>query len=129
MQQTITNLMYQKFEFAVMVTKFLQEKQIILVVVLIFGLVCWTIVIFSVLLDHTAQLQHVKFLVIVGIDLSHSSFCLQNSIITQCYFSRRLSQPNSFWLLNVLTRYAFPIADITAGWVQLIKIVSFNFFF
>lgn len=64
---TITNLMYKKFEFAVIVTKFLQEKQIILVVVLIFGLVLSTIVISSVLQDHIVLLQRAKFLAIKGI--------------------------------------------------------------
>lgn len=56
------------------VTKYLREKQIIVVAVLTFGLAWWTIVISFVLQDHTAPLQHVKSLVIVGIDLSYALF-------------------------------------------------------
>ena len=109
-----------KIKFADIVIRSLQEKRIILVVVLTFGLVLWTIVISSVLQDHTAQLQHAKFLAIRGTNLSQAFFfflycsylnCINlfcckrfyNSIITYCYFTCQLHAPNTDCWESILT--------------------------
>lgn len=94
--------------YADIVIKFLLEKQTILAVVLIFGLVLWTIVTSFVLRDHIVRLPHTKFLAIKGISCN-----LQESII-------------DLWESMLLIYIMSPVSDITAGWVQLIKIVSFN---
>lgn len=118
------------------VTRYLRENQIILVAVLIFGLAWWTIVIYFVLQDHIAQLQHVKFLVTVGIDLSHTSCCYCINCLN-FFYCKTVSSKTTLLHTTTFhihhnqpridsehsTHYFFPISDITAGWVLLTKIV------